>query len=64
MNTNTEINITHCSACLDFLQTHPKDKIIHPEVPGKPWEVMGADMFHIHRKHYLCLVDITASSLS
>ena len=34
-----------------------KGKIIHHEIPGKPWEVVGADMLTLHNKNYLCIVD-------
>ena len=26
-------------------------------IPGKPLEVVGADMFNVHNKNYLCIVD-------
>ena len=35
----------------------PKKKIIHYEVPGKPWEIVGADLFSLHNKSYLCILD-------
>ena len=30
---------------------------MHHEIPGKPWEVVGADMFTLHNKNYLSIVD-------
>ena len=47
----------NCSICLNFHQTQPKEKIIHHEIPGKPWEVPGADMFALHIKNYPCIVN-------
>ena len=35
----------------------PKEKIIHHEVPLRPWEVVGADIFHFNNINYLCVVD-------
>ena len=35
----------------------PKEKIIHHEVPGKTWELVGADIFTLHNKIYLHIVD-------
>ena len=26
------------------------------EIPGKPWEVLGADTFTLNNKNYLCIV--------
>ena len=31
--------------------------IIHHDIPGKTWEVIGADMFTLNNKNYLCIVD-------
>ena len=34
-----------------------KDKIIHHDIPIRPWDVIGADMFILNNKQYLCIVD-------
>ena len=42
----------------DFTFSKPnQEKIIHHNIPGKPWEVIGADMFTLNSKNYLCIVD-------
>ena len=33
------------------------EKIMYHDIPLRPWEVVGADMFHHHNKNYLCIVD-------
>ena len=43
--------------CLDFKQMQPNKKVIHHKIPGKAWEVGGADMFTLHNENYLCIVD-------
>ena len=35
----------------------PKEKIIHHDIPLRPWEVIGTDVFHFNNKNYLCIVD-------
>ena len=42
---------------LTFQQTQLKDKIMHHDILEKPWEVIGAVMFNLNNKHYLCIVD-------
>ena len=42
---------------LEYQQTQPKEKIIHCNMPLRPWEVLGADIFHFNNKSYLCIVD-------
>ena len=34
-----------------------REKIIHHEIPGKPWDVDGPDMFTLHNRNYLYVVD-------
>ena len=47
----------NCPTCLDFQQKQPKEKIIHLEVPENPKEIVGADMFTLHNRNYLCILD-------
>ena len=35
----------------------PKEKIIHHDIPLRPWEVLGVDIFHLNNKNYLCIID-------
>ena len=35
----------------------PKEKIIHHNIPLRPWEVLGTDVFHFNNKNYLYIVD-------
>ena len=35
----------------------PKEKIIHHDIPLRPWEVLGAELFHLNNKNYLCIID-------
>ena len=32
-------------------------KTIHHDIPLRPWEVLGADIFLLNKKNYLCIVD-------
>ena len=40
-----------------FQQTQPKEKIIHHDIPVRPWDVVGADMLNINNNSYLCMID-------
>ena len=59
ININDDIKnfIINCPTCLTFQQIPPKDKIIHHDIPVRPWDVIGEDMFTLNNKHYLCIVD-------
>ena len=56
MNNDTENCIKIALHVLIFSK-HSQKKVIHHEVPGKPWQVDWTDMFTVHNKQYLCIVD-------
>ena len=35
----------------------PKEKILHHDIPLRPWKVLVADVFHFNNKNYLCIID-------
>ena len=59
VNINTDIKkcIKSYNTCLEFQQMQPKEKTIHHDIPLRPWEVLGADVFLFNNKNYLCIVD-------
>ena len=50
-NNDIENHIKNVLICFDFQQTQPKEKIIHHEIPSKPWEVLEADMCTLYNKN-------------
>ena len=57
INSDIENHVKNCNMCLEFHQMQPKEKIIHHEIPLRPWEVLGVDIFQLNNKNYLCIVD-------
>ena len=57
MNTDTENHNENFSTCLIYQQIQPREKIIHHKIQAKQWEIVGAVMFTLHNKKYLCMVD-------
>ena len=57
INADIEKYIKQCAMCLEFQQMQPKEKIIHHDIPLRPWEVVGADIFHFNNRNYLCVID-------
>ena len=47
INANIVGYIKHCSTCLKFQQMETKEKITHHDIPLRPWEVVGADIFYL-----------------
>ena len=54
---NIKKHIKNCTTCLEFQQMQPKEKIVHHDIPLRPWKVLGTDVFHFINKNYLCIVD-------
>ena len=50
INADIDNFIKNCATCLHFQQTQPKEKIIHHDIPLRPWEVVGANIFHFNNK--------------
>ena len=44
INANIEAYIKLCVTCPEFQQTQPKEKLMHHDIPLRPWEVIGADI--------------------
>ena len=57
INADIEKYIKQCATCLEFQQIQPTEKIMHHDVPLRPWEVVRADVFHFNNINYLCVVD-------
>ena len=57
INNDLENHVENCSTCLEFQQMQPKEKTIHHDIPVRPWDVIGVDVFQLNNKNYLCIVD-------
>ena len=57
MNTNIENHIKNIVHMLIFNKLKQRKKLIHHDIPGKPWEGIGVDIFTLNNKNYLCIVD-------
>ena len=57
INADIEKYIKHCVSCLEFQQMHPKEKIIHHEIPLRPSKAVCIEIFHFNNINYLCVVD-------
>ena len=57
INDDIENFIKKCTTCLTFQQIQPKDKMLHHDIPVRPWDIIVMDMFTLNNKYYLCVVD-------
>ena len=57
MNGQIEDTIRRCEICLKYRNKPPKEPMtIHP-LPNGPWKKVASDIFELHSKHYIVLVD-------
>ena len=56
---NKEITdvVTNCPACLKFQNSNQEETLINREIPGYPWQIVAADLFHLNGEEYLLIVD-------
>ena len=57
MSSQIEDIVSKCSTCLKYRNNQPKEPLFVQPLPERPWSKVGADLFELHGKHYLLLVD-------
>ena len=53
--------IEMCDVCRAFDRKQPKETLIPPEVPDRPWAKVGVDLFTYRGRNYLTGVDYYSS---
>ena len=49
--------VKSCLSCNKYQPAQPKLPLMQPELPSRPWEKIGADLFHFKGAVYLMIVD-------
>ena len=49
--------IATCETCQKYETSNPKESLMPHEMPNRPWEQVGVDLFELHRKEYMVTVD-------
>ena len=57
INADVQKHIKSCNSYLAFQQTQHMEKIICHDIPLRPWEVLGVNIFHFNNKNYVCIID-------
>ena len=57
MNKDIEDFISTCSVCKTYQTDQQKEPMISHEIPSRPWEKVGCDLFDFDDKYYLVCVD-------
>ena len=57
MNKDLEDYISKCETCNTYQSSQQKEPLICHDVPHRPWEKVGCDIFTLNEADYLCTVD-------
>ena len=53
----------NCQICADFQARNPRQPLQTHEIPDRPWSRVAADLFSLHGKNYIVLVDYYSNFL-
>jgi hypothetical protein len=57
INKNIEEEVDRCSVCQQYQKSQRPEPLIPHEVPQRPWQILGMDMFFFDNKDYLLVAD-------
>ena len=57
MNSEIKDFINKCDVCNTFTNKQQKEPMLSDDIPARPWQKVGCDIFQLHNKQYLVLVD-------
>ena len=49
--------VKDCEICNQYQQAQPKLPAMQPDLPTRPWEKLGSDIFQFNGANYLIIVD-------
>ena len=63
MTAQIKDHIQHCGACAENARSLPKETWAADDLPSRPWQIVGAELFHFNDRMYLITVDYFSSFL-
>ncbi|XP_030587995.1 uncharacterized protein K02A2.6-like [Archocentrus centrarchus] len=57
INRDIEEMVQKCETCLKHRYKQQKEPMLIADLPTAPWQKVGTDLFHLHGKDYLLVVD-------
>ena len=49
--------VESCTSCREHQRAQQREPLLQHEIPSKPWETVGTDLFHLHGDEYLIITD-------
>ena len=63
MSNEIKESVANCQICADFQVRNPRQSLQTHEIPDRPWSRVAADLFSLHGKNYIVLVDYYSNFL-
>ena len=57
INAEIETIVKRCDVCQQYQRQNTKEPVIAHDIPSRPWQSVGGDLFEIQGQSYLILVD-------
>ena len=57
INKDIEETVGKCSVCQMYQRTQPMETLKPHEIPTRPWQIVGTDLFHFNQHEYLIVAD-------
>ena len=57
INDDIEGLVKGCHTCQRHQKSQPKETLLQHEIPSRPWQVVGVDLFHLDGGTYLLMAD-------
>ncbi|KAK3724232.1 hypothetical protein QZH41_002381 [Actinostola sp. cb2023] len=57
MNSEIKEAITNCSICAEYQAKQQRQPMQSHQIPDRPWSCLSSDLFTLHNKEYVVLVD-------
>ena len=57
INAAIEEMVKKCHTCQEFQKAQPKETLLPHEIPTRPWQMLGTDLFNFNDDEYLIIAD-------
>lgn len=57
MSSQIKEAVSNCSLCAEYQTAQPKEPLITPELPSRPWSIVAQDLYSFQGNNFLITVD-------
>ena len=57
MTQQTRYEVRKCGVCAEYVVSQPKEPLMTPELPSRPWSIVNQDLFSLGDENYIITVD-------